>query len=304
MRSRRERRAAERLKALGQSDRWVVSYADFVTLLLAFFTTLYAASSVDTLRGGSMVESMQQALDHSTDTPAMRPASGSPQASTPNLEPAPGVPQPVGMDAVVAAPEPLDSVPLEPLPIAVPTTGSSRVGKTLRTPPPVDAPGALHDVQARLAERLAAELASGQVAVEMDPRGLVISIREAGSFAVGSAELSPEANRIIARLGATFAEIPNPIRVEGHTDDVPIHTSRYDSNWELSTARATEVVAFLVQRMGLDPIRLSAAGYSEYHPRFSNSTQAGRARNRRVDLVILNSDTRRAEEPPTLEPTP
>jgi len=304
-RSRRARRTASRYETRGQRDRWLVSYADFITLLFAFFTTLYAASSVDALKLGRMVESMQQAFDRAgivADRRALaEPAS---RETTPPEDPASRAPGPVAMNAPLRSPDPLDSVPLEAVPIAVPTTGSTRISRgAAASPASFDAPGGLDEVQARLAERLAGELESGQVALEMDHRGLVVSIRETGSFGVGSAELSQDANRIMGRLAATFAEIPNPIRVEGHTDDVPIHTARFASNWELSTARAIEVVAFLVQRVGLDPSRLSAAGYSEYRPRFPNATSAGRARNRRVDLVILNAETMRAEEPRALETT-
>jgi len=91
--------------------------------------------------------------------------------------------------------------------------------------------------------------------------------------------------------------LPNFVRVEGHTDNVPIHTDRFASNWELSTARATAVVAFLVQDYGISSDRLSAAGYAEYHPRISNTTDADRTKNRRVDIVVLNQTTTQAEEP-------
>jgi chemotaxis protein MotB len=91
--------------------------------------------------------------------------------------------------------------------------------------------------------------------------------------------------------------MPAPLRVEGHTDDVPIHTVRFRSNWNLSTARATRVVEFLSTRAGIAPARLSAAGYGEFHPRGPNDSPAGRARNRRVDIVVLNDSTRAAEEP-------
>ena len=90
------------------------------------------------------------------------------------------------------------------------------------------------------------------------------------------------------------------LRVEGHTDDVPIQTGRYASNWELSTARATTVVTYLLQDAGLAPERLSAAGYGEFHPRAPNTSPENRARNRRVDVVILRPETIASEEPPAL----
>ena len=123
-------------------------------------------------------------------------------------------------------------------------------------------------------------------------------MREAGSFPTGSADLSPVARDVLTELAATLGtDATTKLRVEGHTDDVPILTGRFASNWELSTARATSVVTYLVQQVGLTPQRLSAAGYGEYHPRVPNATDADRARNRRVDVVILNEATANAEEP-------
>ena len=105
---------------------------------------------------------------------------------------------------------------------------------------------------------------------------------------------------MIDRLAATLAKMPNLVRVEGHTDDLPIHTDRFRSNWDLSTARAARVIEFLIQRGGIPAQRLSAAGYGEFRPRVLNESVAGRAQNRRVDLVILNDTTSLSEEPPAL----
>src|SRR5205085_6529068 len=98
-------------------------------------------------------------------------------------------------------------------------------------------------------------------------------------------ELSPAATGLVGRIAATLATIPNAVRVEGHTDDLPIHTARFRSNWDLSTARATRVTEFLIVRGGLNGGRLSAAGYAEFHPMTNNASPEARARNRRVDLV-------------------
>ena len=155
----------------------------------------------------------------------------------------------------------------------------------------------LGEIRAQLQQRLAAPISANQVAIEMDPRGLIISIREAGAFAVSRADLSDTAQVILVEVGHALAGIANHFRIEGHTDDVPIHTGRYESNWELSAARATTVVRFLLDRAGLRPERLSAAGYAEYFPRVPNTSQENRARNRRVDIVILSPATQASEEP-------
>ena len=119
-----------------------------------------------------------------------------------------------------------------------------------------------------------------------DARGLVLSIPEASAFAVGSADLSDTAQAAIGRLATSLRSVSDPVLIEGHTDDVPIHSARFASNWELSTARATAVVQWLIERGGIAPSRLSAAGYGEFHPRVLNDSAEARARNRRVDVVI------------------
>jgi len=161
-------------------------------------------------------------------------------------------------------------------------------------PPPPD-PAAL--LRAEVERALAPELAAGYLQLVEDPRGLVIEVPEAGSFDVGQAELTPEAGAMLSRVATMLATLPNAVRIEGHSDPTPIRTAQYASNWELSTARATRVVEFLVATAGLAPARLSAAGYAEFKPRAANDSREGRARNRRVDLVLLNEATTRAEEP-------
>ena len=162
----------------------------------------------------------------------------------------------------------------------------------------MDPPGAnLLVVRASLQSDLASEIAQGRVAVEPDARGLVVSIRESGSFTTGSSDLPPAAQQVISTIAGRLRGIPNTLRIEGHTDDVPIQTSKYASNWDLSTARATHVVDYLITDGHIEPTRLSAAGYSQFHPRVPNDSAANRALNRRTDIVILNTATRLAEEP-------
>jgi len=238
-------------------DRWLVSYADFITLLFAFFTTMYAISTVDARKLSAVVDSMQAAF-----------------ATGESLEKAPQLGAPV---------------PSRPPKQPNPTLGKLGSG-------PTKLPASSEEVKARLNVRLTQQIKQGLVDVEVDPRGLVVSIREAGSFAVGSAELSLVAERLLVEVASTLADVGNAIRVEGHTDDVPIHTEKYASNWELSTARATRVVAFLLTK-GIQPTRLSAAGYGEFHPRVPNVSYAARARNRRIDVIVLNPLTTSLEEP-------
>ena len=211
-------------------DRWLISYADFITLLFAFFTTLYAISTVDDNKLSRVAVGLQEALD---------------------------VPD--------AARHPGNRIPA--------------VGESLLTQEQLDA-------KAVLERDLAEDLQSGRMELLEDGRGLVLSIPEASAFATGSADLSPTATQAIGRLAASLREVRNSVLIEGHTDDVPIHTARFASNWELSTARATAVVQWLIERGGVEASRLSAAGYGEFHPRVPNESAQARARNRRVDVVI------------------
>jgi chemotaxis protein MotB len=118
---------------------------------------------------------------------------------------------------------------------------------------------------------------------------LVISLQEFGFFDSGSATIKPESLAALDRIASILAIRTYNLRIEGHTDNIPIHTARIVSNWELSTARATELVRLLIIRHRIAPERLSAAGYAQYHPVASNLTAQGRAQNRRVDIVILGT---------------
>ncbi len=215
-------------------DRWLLSYADFITLLFAFFTTMYAISTVDAGKFSTMAQGLQQAFDPREQGRGVNATSG------------PGVLS----DGLGLTSEQLDA-------------------KTV------------------LMRELAEDLASGRLEMSEDSRGLVVSIPEASAFGTGSAELSEGAQAALARLAESLQQTVNAVRIEGHTDNVPIHSARFASNWDLSTARATIVVQWLIERGGMAPERLSAAGYGEFHPSVPNDSPEARARNRRVDVVIL-----------------
>lgn len=232
-----------------QRDRWVVSYADLVTLLFVFFTTLYAASTMDAAKLSSVTQGLQQAFD--------APGEEAPQPSR-----------------------------------AVDGNGRGILGPGRKA---IDEQIAF--VRTEVESQLADAIQTGQVELNRDRRGLVISIPETGAFPVGSADLSPAAVAVMSRLAAALERLPNAVRIEGHTDDVPIHTVRFASNWELSAARAIQVVEVLMAQDGVSPERLSVAGYGEYRPRSPNDSDAARRRNRRVDIIVLNADTDAAEEP-------
>jgi chemotaxis protein MotB len=231
-------------------ERWLVSYADFITLLFAFFVVLFASSQSDKKKQLQIAAVMQTAFtplgafEAHSKTPPLADGSGAPSAATPAA-----------------------------LPLPVPSA-------TLHM---AETEGFL---SALLKEQIAAKhIPPGSVTLRTTPDGLVISLHEAGFFASGSAEVRASSVPVIGSLAAALP--PGPLRIEGHTDNVPMHTAQFATNWELSTARATAIARLLLDHTNIDPTNLSAAGYAEFHPVASNASEEGRAQNRRVDIILL-----------------
>lgn len=134
-----------------------------------------------------------------------------------------------------------------------------------------------------------AEGIADEVELELTERGLVVRLTGRILFDLGKADLRDDGKRLLDRIAELLVDIPNVIMIEGHTDNWPISNERFPSNWELSTARATNVVRYFIENTGIPPERLMAAGYSEYRPLYPNDTAENRARNRRVEIVILNT---------------
>ena len=240
-------------------DRWLVSYADFITLLFAFFVVLYATSQMDNKKVVQMSAAIHGAFQE------LGVFSGSAQGSPLRVEAAPpGAVQP----------------PLDPGQLAGVQDGHEASG---------DGDGVdVKRLKQELEEALGDEINRHEIEMRVTPEGLVVSLHELGFFDSGSATLLQEGQAPLGRIAGILNAKGFQIRVEGHTDTVPIHTSQFKSNWELSTARATEVVTLLVERYGLDPRQISVAGYSQYRPIASNETEDGRKMNRRVDLVVVS----------------
>ena len=156
---------------------------------------------------------------------------------------------------------------------------------------------AVTQLRQELTEALSAEISEQKIALRHERNGLVISLREVGFFDSGSAHIKPESLSAFDRIETILRDKKYPLRIEGHTVDVPIHTSQFASNWELSAARATELVRTLIVRNGFPADRLSAGGFAEFHPVATNRTADGRAQNRRVDVVILERSPNAASRP-------
>ena len=226
-------------------DRWLVSYADFVTLLLAFFVTIYAISQMDNSKLIQAQSSIQRALN----APVF--LGGFP------LEPGVGDHSPPGIRGDLPA-------------------------ASLRASPQTQ----IEEVS-RIVQESLRDLTNFQdIRLMITGRGLVIHLPEFLFFATGEAQIRPEAEPLLNRLAAILKKIPNQVVVEGHTDNRPINTPQFPSNWELSVHRATSLLRYLVEKDHLDPARFAAAGYGEFAPLASNDDEAGRRLNRRVDIVI------------------
>lgn len=237
------------------TDRWLVSYADFVTLLFALFVVLFASA----YRDKKAVQRVSAAVkDGFQEQGSFSSYSGA-------------------VDGRIL--------------------GASKSGKVLDSSEDGTAKiNAVHanagidvaELNRKLKKALGKEIERQEIDLRMTPEGFVISLHELGFFDSGEARMKPGAADKVKRIAAVLNEYGLDMRVEGHSDNVPIHNAAFNSNWELSTARATAVAMMLIGEAGIDPNRMSIAGYGQYHPTASNDTPEGRSANRRVDIVVVS----------------
>ncbi|CAB1254392.1 flagellar motor protein MotB [Clostridium sp. MT-14] len=147
----------------------------------------------------------------------------------------------------------------------------------------------LSELKAQVDKYLKENGMSKDVSTTVDERGLVVSMNDTLLFDTGKADIKPQFQQELTEMGKILNQLGNYIRIEGHTDNVPISNSEYSSNWKLSCDRASNVTEFLIAKSGIQPQKLSAIGYGEYRPIADNSNETGKAKNRRVDVIILNS---------------
>ena len=166
-----------------------------------------------------------------------------------------------------------------------PLVNKGSMGSDLSVSPRTNLTAAMQEMQQYVQER---DL-ENQVNMQMTQRGLVVRFTGQILFEVGKADIRDEGSEVLNKVATVLKEMPNNVMVEGHTDNWPIETDEFPSNWELSTARATQVIKYFIEDPGIDPKRLSAAGYSKYRPIKPNDTPENRALNRRVEVVILNT---------------
>jgi chemotaxis protein MotB len=238
-------------------DRWLVSYADFITLLFAFFVVMYAISQLNEGKYRLLSEALTQAFKPDGAQPDRRP------------------PAPQG-----AAP-----------------------GEVGGRGPDGQADAGMQAIARDLINALDPLVKGGQVRVTESGLGISVEINASVLFASGEAELQPSALSVLASVANVLAPLPNDVEVEGHTDNAPIATPRFPSNWELSTARASSVVRLFIDQ-GVAPVRLAAVGYADTRNISPNTTPEGRAQNRRVTIMILPEKKRNNASAPATPPMP
>ena len=234
-----------------------------MTLLMAFFVVMYAMGQIDLRKMARLSKSMHSAFD----VPAIK-------GSNPNPSSSEGILDGVSREELFS-----------PTPVIVPAATPTQLEPTGGTDP--EGATVLDQVSADLKSRFADVNMDDKIKLKTEKRGWVISLTEKTFFNSGEAEMKPDALAILDTIATTISKLPQQIRIEGHTDNTPIHTARFPSNWELSTARATFVINYLISKFNFTPTRLAAGGYGEYHPVAGNNTPEGRAANRRVDIVLL-----------------
>jgi chemotaxis protein MotB len=240
-------------------ERWLVSYADFITLLFAFFVVMFAVSQVDSKKVGRFTESFSKAIGIELFPQLGRGIMAGSSEGAPTEEP--------------------QSVKPSPL------------------------PEALANLKTVLTREAQEDEALRSIQVIARRSELVLRLSDNLLFQSGNDTLDAQARKVITALASELRDRPIDLRIEGHTDDRPIKTARFRSNWDLSTARATSIVAFLNSE-GIAPPRLSAAGYGEFHPIASNATDEGRKQNRRVDIVVMMPPPPETLEESPSEPSP
>ncbi|MDY0300938.1 MAG: flagellar motor protein MotB [Trichlorobacter sp.] len=262
-------------------ERWLVSYADFITLLFAVFVTLYAMSQTDKQKVEQVMESLRESFGYSTMAAAGQQ----------------GVLDAKDIRQIPAIKPDMAIIPMtRKMPPAGARRGSGQGQKGQASEKD------FKEIQSAIEAYLIKHGAEKEVSMGITSRGLVVSLKEAGFFDSGSASIKASGYQILNTIVEAMTQYTNPLRIEGHTDNIPINSARFPSNWELSTARSTSVLRHIIKTYQFDPTGISATGYGEYRPIADNSTADGRSRNRRVDIVMLSEESTRVEPLPQVEP--
>lgn len=257
-------------------ERWLVSYADFITLLFAVFVTMYAMSQTDKKKVEEVAASLRESFGYSSQAAAGQKG----VLHSQDIKPIPAI-----------KPEMAVVPMINKMPPAGPRQGGMDKGRGKGKAEEKE----FKEIQSAIEAYLIKHGAQNKVSLSITRRGLVVSLKEAGFFDSGSAVIKPAGYQLLNTIIEAMTQYSNPMRVEGHTDNVPISTPLFPSNWELSVSRATNVLRYLQKNFDVEPGKLSATGYGEFRPTTENVTVEGRAKNRRVDIVLLGSEAEQGE---------
>jgi len=238
-------------------ERWLVSYADFITLLFAFFVVLFASTQSDKTKAKQVSAAVDRALRDGALSPKVAAILGNDSKSK-----------------------------------------ADNSGTPFRQHPPTPDIKAVPDLAASmqvLANDLQQEIKDQKVKLKLEQRGLIVGLEEAAFFSSGDDAIKPTSYPILEKLARVLGKLSNPLRLEGHTDSIPINTMRFHNNWELSAARSIAMLRLLNERFGIDAGRMAVVGYADTAGSEPDTTPEGRARNRRVDIVIVSQYGMQAE---------
>lgn len=270
-------------------ERWLVSYADFITLLFAVFVTLYAMSFTDKQKVEQVIASINASFGIGKSAALLD------VINTNSFSPVPGlidVPKTKIISPRITQSEEEKKAKAQKKEQEAEKNGTK--GKTRADEQE------FKKIEEKILKSLKEKGAENQVKITIDSRGLVISLKDTEFFESGQATVRRASTPLLNDIVSAIDNYTNSIRIEGHTDSNPIQTSAFPSNWELSTARATNIVQYLINSHAFSPDKLSAIGYGEYRPIADNKTAEGRQKNRRVDVVLLSQEGEQGE--PTVGP--
>ncbi|MCY0875112.1 MAG: OmpA family protein [Firmicutes bacterium] len=253
----RKRRVAHKE---GNSERWLITYSDLITLLLIFFVIMYAMSNISVAKFMTLSESLNSALDPSNQIPLNG----------------------LGVTALLASQNPTagDQQGL--------SAKANAHDQMVQLRSNLQEDQLFTSLTARLRRYVTQHGLQNSVSVNNDEQGVEITLHDIVFFNTGQDTLRSRAQSVLSGLAPFLRRLPNDISVEGYTDNVPIHTAQFPSNWQLSVGRAVSVVEYLIGQ-GVNPAQLSATGYSKYRPLYTNTTHYGREMNRRVNIIIVRN---------------
>lgn len=266
-------------------DRWLISYADFITLMFAFFVVMYSISSVSEGKYRVLSDSLSQIFDNTKGVSSAIPSPiDLPIEQKVPYEQIEGTIKSDQIDGTIN--EVLNEEKEAPEEVIDPSTGEGIAeGDRIRK--------SLGEIADDIRYELIPFIDDDLIIVNNTNNKIEVEIKSEMLFTSGNARLKSEVIPVLSNLATIFSTFNNPIQVEGFTDDQPIKTTTFPSNWELSAARAASVV-HLLMRKGIEPARMSATGYAEFKPVADNSTREGRQKNRRVMIIIPTSPDEKA----------